>query len=101
SLRPLIYTPFPYTTLCRSIGTCHPRADPCVVVPKGLQCTERLLPTGPRHAPHGLPAVCRNGADVGFYVLLCSVIARLYHYVQLRSEEHTSELQSRENLVCR
>src|SRR5690606_41652409 len=29
------------------------------------------------------------------------ITARLIEYIQGRSEEHTSELQSRENLVCR
>src|SRR5690606_40904308 len=32
---------------------------------------------------------------------LCAVAARLAFSKRVRSEEHTSELQSRENLVCR
>src|SRR5436309_12134134 len=30
-----------------------------------------------------------------------SVLGQSYPFIELRSEEHTSELQSRENLVCR
>src|SRR5690606_42054947 len=44
-------------------------------------------------ARYGLPVVVDN--TVGTPALIHNVVARI------RSEEHTSELQSRENLVCR
>src|SRR5690606_41150017 len=35
------------------------------------------------------------------YVKFCDCIARTVGILKIRSEEHTSELRSRENLVCR
>src|SRR5690606_41649397 len=82
---------FPYTTLFRSlVGALGPGGDgllPRLVV-VGVD-VDGLAPAqpgvqvgvGPGHAHH---------ADLGLPRLL-----------QGRSEEHTSELQSRENLVCR
>src|SRR5690606_41376944 len=43
----------------------------------------------------------RNGSELAFTALYKMYVADLYHYGERRSEEHTSELQSRENLVCR
>src|SRR3712207_9112792 len=73
--RPPRSTLFPYTTLFRSDTGVGPRAV--------LAC-----PPGERH-------------DLG---LLCFTIAlrhRGWRVSNLRSEEHTSELQSRQYLVCR
>src|SRR5690606_40409148 len=71
--RPPRSTLFPYTTLFRS-----------------LQETLDNLPAGTEHIDR----------------ILAAVDAHLRHELELsdyatRSEEHTSELQSRENLVCR
>src|SRR5690606_41687720 len=74
-------TLFPYTTLFRSL-TAATRAL-------------GLLPGGVAHAHGQADAVAR---DVHFHDLDLDDVAGLHH---LRSEEHTSELQSRENLVCR
>src|SRR2546430_13744890 len=69
--RPPRSTLFPYTTLFRS----HPRNPPTT----GQSC-----PSTPRPAPgHRVRHGCRAVHGAG------------------RSEEHTSELQSQSNLVCR
>src|SRR5258708_31060752 len=43
----------------------------------------------------------RNLVDVGHHLLLQFVHHRCLHRLQIRSEEHTSELQSPDHLVCR
>src|SRR5690606_41642027 len=53
-------------------------------------------PAPPRERPHRGPARRLRCARVGG-----AGRARARHTVVVRSEEHTSELQSRENLVCR
>src|SRR5690606_39748656 len=71
-------TLFPYTTLFRSAGHGIPAtARPCAPCAAGGD-DGRL--------PSNFAAACRTGRR---------------HARQRRSEEHTSELQSRENLVCR
>src|SRR2546430_4383037 len=74
--RPPRSTLFPYTTLFRSVGCEQSR---CLVAPLQL-----LLHAPATEGTHG-------GAP-------CRVIQQLDN---LRSEEHTSELQSQSNLVCR
>src|SRR3712207_8115755 len=74
--RPPRSTLFPYTTLFRSVGLWRRRARPAVL--------------GGALA-WGIPALV-----VGAYVLACAVV-----WERPRSEEHTSELQSRQYLVCR
>src|SRR5260370_30068146 len=76
--RPPRSTLFPYTTLFRSGGGGH-RARPARLV---LRASAGELP-GPAR-----PAAGQGGGG------------RL-HRLQARSEEHTSELQSHLNLVCR
>src|SRR5207302_9208082 len=71
--RPPRFTLFPYTTLFRSDGWAIVNNEPL----------ELLAETG----------ILGLGA---FMLLLAVLIVR-----SVRSEEHTSELQSRENLVCR
>src|SRR5690606_39935809 len=69
--RPPRRTLFPYTTLFRS-------ASPCAPTPPSSRSTNTSRPREPSRAPS------------------------MYSLNDLkRSEEHTSELQSRENLVCR
>src|SRR5690606_41906791 len=70
---------FPYTTLFRSPDT---RRIPSV------HCARPG--TGPAHRPAGHPDDHGGAAAT-----------RPAKFQQARSEEHTSELQSRENLVCR
>src|SRR2546430_12719471 len=47
---------------------------------------------------HDALPICRSGIEVAYYnrCALCSE-----HFSSSRSEEHTSELQSQSNLVCR
>src|SRR2546427_6598929 len=74
--RPPRSTLFPYTTLFRSHGD---RVS-------GL--------TGGGRSLHLLPrVVARAHQRAGFYVTIA--------HLEARSEEHTSELQSQSNLVCR
>src|SRR5690606_41630865 len=97
---PPISTPFPYTTLFRShLGDRGParQAVHLVVlavpaVERGAVAVDAALPGAHRHherAVHRADHLGRAEA-LGAAVL-----------VDVRSEEHTSELQSRENLVCR
>src|SRR5438477_6930418 len=76
-LRPPRSTLFPYTTLFRSIPNAQLARE------KGLQTIRR-----------GLHVLQREP-------LRWPEAALLNLYVRLRSEEHTSELQSHVNLVCR
>src|SRR5690606_40700837 len=95
---PLFTTPFPYTTLFRSLRT-------TAVGRRGH---------GGRPAPHALPARpfqilahhhgpgpgALQGEDVEQLAVRVADIGPAGRRLA-RSEEHTSELQSRENLVCR
>src|SRR3712207_7901828 len=74
--RPPRSTLFPYTTLFRSYGS----------IESGSWTEEEpLLPNSPYSAS-------KASSDL---------LARAYHRTHGRSEEHTSELQSRQYLVCR
>src|SRR3712207_7681700 len=81
--RPPRSTLFPYTTLFRSR---LPRARPAAQPPGG----DQGAPAGAGVRPRGARALHARGADGG------AALARAH-----RSEEHTSELQSRQYLVCR
>src|SRR3712207_8222930 len=84
--RPPRSTLFPYTTLFRS----H---DPVNLSERGLQVGVRSVDLDERASlPH-------LGDQPGF-LKICKA-ARFNAVGQLRSEEHTSELQSRQYLVCR
>src|SRR3712207_7997888 len=79
--RPPRSTLFPYTTLFRSAGVLYARRE-----------LRRDAVAGPAllHAQHSVRA--RHGARDGLHVERAQ---------GARSEEHTSELQSRQYLVCR
>src|SRR2546427_1736980 len=86
--RPPRSTLFPYTTLFRSACKRRPAADDALPVVghspvHGAQHDRRL-----RRAGHGLHGLGRVGALAA-------------QRRPARSEEHTSELQSQSNLVCR
>src|SRR3712207_7207030 len=89
--RPPRSTLFPYTTLFRSSGPPAPDDDGGVPVDTDVMIVAvRLVPTTPP-GPEGLEdlllANCPTpGVDLDVF---------------RRSEEHTSELQSRQYLVCR
>src|SRR2546422_8080710 len=79
--RPPRSTLFPYTTLFRSLGQLR-QVVHVVNQPLDVHRRERLRERPPEVFEHALPAE-----------------VSLLHLV--RSEEHTSELQSRLHLVCR
>src|SRR2546430_11575332 len=82
--RPPRSTLFPYTTLFRSkVRVSGPRAESLTVAPR---------PVCPK------PGVTLTRSRVGPLQL---TNARVGHPGYKRSEEHTSELQSQSNLVCR
>src|SRR5258707_7494151 len=83
--RPPRSTLFPYTTLFRSHADLRPFAAGARGGPDG----RRLLPRQPRERE-------RRSATVSLTALSFARLAR-----KKRSEEHTSELQSRQYLVCR
>src|SRR5690606_42086685 len=85
--RPPRSTLFPYTTLFRSRAL-HPSA---LISKRATIGVGSVVMAG---------VTVNSEATVGRHVILntqCSVD----HDCRIRSEEHTSELQSRENLVCR
>src|SRR3712207_6980114 len=89
--RPPRSTLFPYTTLFRSVSPPSPEHGPGVTpgsVPKGT-----VLWTTTAWVPRLGPPL--SGCDH-------KQVTKVFHAsVYLRSEEHTSELQSRQYLVCR
>src|SRR5690242_21350787 len=80
--RPPRSTLFPYTTLFRSARVRGHRAEPGTTL-QGNRIRRRARGAGQVHQRPALPRVRRPAAE------------------PLRSEEHTSELQSHVNLVCR
>src|SRR3712207_6931339 len=93
--RPPRSTLFPYTTLFRS-GRGGSRAEQEVVgfeeaLPLAADAVALVVPPQPLPVAHGDPA-----HHPGVVVGACRIDP-----VPLRSEEHTSELQSRQYLVCR
>src|SRR3712207_7202534 len=85
--RPPRSTLFPYTTLFRSY----------VNIPIGLVAIAVLLYTFPHESRHHVKKVI-DWLGVG---TLVAGLTPLLLALSLRSEEHTSELQSRQYLVCR
>src|SRR5688572_31114989 len=74
--RPPRSTLFPYTTLFRSPAEIEEQ-------PAGAAC-------------HVLLGEAREGGDEAH-----DMVERRQQWIEIRSEEHTSELQSQSNLVCR
>src|SRR2546427_3662485 len=79
--RPPRSTLFPYTTLFRSLGPALGAASMILYLALGAAGL-------PVFTPYGLPGLARLFGPTGGYLIA-------------RSEEHTSELQSQSNLVCR
>src|SRR5690606_41380248 len=88
---------FPYTTLFRSGG---PGTHLVGVLAGVVLHRERRAAVGVAFAQHRIHGAALDLVVAGLDVLL-AVAGRLFRVVGQRSEEHTSELQSRENLVCR
>src|SRR5690606_39654388 len=82
--------PFPYTTLFRSDRRLRNGKD-------WVRNGERWSITAVRDG--GSITIRKTGRRFGGAIVLPA--AYVAEHVDLRSEEHTSELQSRENLVCR
>src|SRR5690606_40832908 len=91
-LSPLGSTPFPYTTLFRSFGV------PSVI--SVFITRNYLLPLLPDQIMSiGNFLVTKNILLMLLFAIL--MIMASWSMIAKRSEEHTSELQSRENIVCR
>src|SRR3712207_7749813 len=88
--RPPRSTLFPYTTLFRSTGTIKVRLS---------------FPNPEHHLRAGMSGTVRvlnNGNSRQLLAPYRAVTEQMgEYYVYVRSEEHTSELQSRQYLVCR
>src|SRR3712207_7265994 len=89
--RPPRSTLFPYTTLFRSGA--RPRADLCETGAHGLG---RDLGGAPRRVLERLAA-----GEEGAQARRVRAAGAVRGFLAVRSEEHTSELQSRQYLVCR
>src|SRR5206468_12929491 len=86
--RPPRSTLFPYTTLFRSPSR---RSSPI-----SRQRADTNSPSTPISAPSRLGERLPEGVRLAWKVLRSELMVNSY-----RSEEHTSELQSRSDLVCR
>src|SRR3712207_7228337 len=93
--RPPRSTLFPYTTLFRSMGTSHRQAPVKNLVRQVREGVGQLF-----DLPDGYQVVLGNGGTTAFWdaAIFGLVRERSAHG---RSEEHTSELQSRQYLLCR
>src|SRR5690606_41294495 len=90
--RPPLSTLFPYTTLFRSIG-CYPKIR--LELTDGHRLGKILI-------SKNFQGILFNHRFVDItYNPVIFTISRSVKWQVIRSEEHTSELQSRENLVCR
>src|SRR5690606_41972054 len=89
-------TLFPYTTLFRSIPSRWLATAPNVAQ---SSYSEALISTADQTEAQVAKA-CMRAINSG-YVLCLAVDGAANPAAPRRSEEHTSELQSRENLVCR
>src|SRR2546430_8601066 len=91
--RPPRSTLFPYTTLFRSWRSRRRRSqhhhDRWMVAELSVEGIELLSRGGAQHARHAEVAALAAGTHLD------------RRRIELRSEEHTSELQSQSNIVCR
>src|SRR3712207_8571581 len=93
--RPPRSTLFPYTTLFRSSGRHSSRTALSGTIPDGRM--EECRNVDHNHASScGLLAV-----PIAANEIRCGTVMFVRRCISLRSEEHTSELQSRQYLVCR
>src|SRR2546430_10145090 len=94
--RPPRSTLFPYTTLFRSDWRA---LDPSNTLYLELPAGRVVIELAPQFAPHHVANV--EALARGHYFDGLAVMRAQDNYVVQRSEEHTSELQSQSNLVCR
>src|SRR3712207_6864585 len=89
--RPPRSTLFPYTTLFRSCVRLKIRGSRRTAASQNHRHVRRVSPSGSiNHAICSLPCKVRHQLNT-----------RALEGISCRSEEHTSELQSRQYLVCR
>src|SRR5207253_11216978 len=97
--RPLSSTLFPYTTLFRSLVAMALVLAGCGAFfrprPAGVEATRSPMEEAPRPPAPEPPKLVEQLTRVA------SELSELQNVVAKRSEEHTSELQSRGHLVCR
>src|SRR2546427_7561739 len=91
--RPPRSTLFPYTTLFRSVGAGVPVGVPCTTVNKMCGSGLKAVMLAADQIRAGSAQVVLAG---GF-----EAMTNPPYLLPKRSEEHTSELQSQSNLVCR
>src|SRR5690606_40388306 len=93
-------TLFPYTTLFRSLAASHHlHMDDFIAQSAGVEELEREVVA---ELLFQLVAECLGHDEVGRGAGIFAGNTQLQRLrMRRRSEEHTSELQSRENLVCR
>src|SRR3712207_8304775 len=96
--RPPRSTLFPYTTLFRSAGLVRVREDDIAADDRRLHAAIRR--TGSRRRTRHDPCAA-GAAQHGARVSVLRPLAAHERAPECRSEEHTSELQSRQYLVCR
>src|SRR3712207_7071146 len=94
--RPPRSTLFPYTTLFRSVCEIDGRSDALGTIANGI-CEQQDL--------NGTPirsfGARFNGAPIVWAANCSGSLSGTATLTEARSEEHTSELQSRQYLVCR
>src|SRR5690606_41335713 len=97
----LCFLLLPYTTLFRSTAGCLPLVWPefCLIPQRYSSVhghSRMLVATGDPDQWSG------QGKNAAQRLSGCTTADRIHHKFQYeyRSEEHTSELQSRENIVC-
>src|SRR3712207_8901807 len=95
--RPPRSTLFPYTTLFRSLVRVLVVLEQVLVLVR----EDRLVEEGPRGAAQALVLRRRVGRVRARAMEPVERVDRHHVAVEERSEEHTSELQSRQYLVCR
>src|SRR5690606_39862101 len=93
--QPPLSTLFPYTTLFRS-GIPQLKPYPASKARQSFAWLPAIGRTG-----HQRPSCSANGDPVTAMLKVIAPGHRAVPITRRRSEEHTSELQSRENLVCR
>src|SRR3712207_8480510 len=100
--RPPRSTLFPYTTLFRSVGT---ETDGSIVCPSSATCLVGIKPTLGLVSRSGVIPIAHSQDTAGPMArTVADAVALLGPLAGVdprRSEEHTSELQSRQYLVCR
>src|SRR5688572_32266991 len=94
--RPPRSTLFPYTTLFRSQKPLVHQLDELRMIKEGLDARPELV------TQMGNQRACGRERMQAVEVLRTNQLGKpVEAYVWTRSEEHTSELQSQSNLVCR